>query len=139
MTDAAMTNEEVRALIERLRDDDYCDAEPEEAADALTALLDENARLQAEMDHVKQVEFPAKIDKVCAAWMKRAEAAESALATVRRDTLEQAAKACDGMVDWPLEKHPAATASGPLYVLGIHRGLVNATNAIRALAEQPKE
>lgn len=71
MTDTAMTNEEVRALIERLRDDDYCDAEPEEAADALTALLaralaaesalatvrQENEQLQYELDHYDDPEI----------------------------------------------------------------------------------
>lgn len=47
---------------------------------------------------------------------------------------ERCAKEVDAMVDWPLERHPAATITDSyVYLLGIRRGLVNATNSIRAL------
>lgn len=46
---------------------------------------------------------------------------------------EQDASVCDEMTDWPLDKHPAATIDSNEYLIGIQRGLINATNAIRAL------
>ena len=96
-----MTNEEVRALIERLPE--YASWHVlREAADALTALL------------------------------ARAEAAESALATVRRDTLEEAAKVCEN------EKVDAmSTGAEPDYAYNV--ACDHCQLAIRALAEQPKE
>jgi len=45
---------------------------------------------------------------------------------------EACAKVCDEMADWPLERHPATTLKSFDYQTGIVRGLVNATNAIRA-------
>jgi hypothetical protein len=50
--------------------------------------------------------------------------------------VELCARKCDEMVDWPLEQHPAATITdNPSYLIGIRRGLVNATNAIRAIPQ----
>lgn len=99
-----MTNEEVRALIERLRAWEEWQHRilRAQAADALTALL------------------------------ARAEAAESALATVRRDTLEEAAKECDKF-------NPTHSAIGPLHGMGWTEAAKHLASTIRALAEQPKE
>ena len=69
---------------------------------------------------------------------ERAERAEAERTAAVAETIERCAKVCDDMVDWPLENHPAATITKPqhratIYLAGIRRGLVNATNAIRAL------
>ena len=40
--------------------------------------------LQAELHNVKAVEFPARVDKVCEDWRKRAEKAEAQIETLRQ-------------------------------------------------------
>jgi hypothetical protein len=50
-----------------------------------------------------------------------------------RAALEAAIRACDEMIDWPLDKIPGATIDSNQYHIGIGRGLVNATWAIRKL------
>lgn len=55
---------------------------------------------------------------------------------IREIVGEECVKKVDEMVDWPLEQHPCATITdSPQYLAGIRRGLVNATNAIRALTK----
>ena len=48
---------------------------------------------------------------------------------------EACAKACDAMVDWPIERIPGATGIGSQYAIGVQRGLVAAVNAIRARSQ----
>ena len=47
--------------------------------------------MQAERDHIKEVEFPRRIDIVCKTWRDRADKAEAALAALRaeRDALRK--------------------------------------------------
>jgi hypothetical protein len=76
--------------------------------------------------------------------IQSAETAERELAAAREATTraveaerEACAKLCDEMVDWPLTRIPSANPNGSSeYQLGIERGLITATNAIRARAAE---
>ena len=58
-----------------------------------------------------------------------AELVEQRAAAIER---EACAKLCDEMADWPFERHASTTVDTHDYQIGIVRGLINATNAIRA-------
>ena len=60
----------------------------DQCADALAALTARVQELERDIDHIKQVEFPARIDKVTATFKdraKRAEAERDALRAVLQD------------------------------------------------------
>ena len=58
----------------------------DEAADKIDALEEENARLKAECDDIKQVQFPRKLEAVAVGWKKKL-AASQAYAEQLREAL----------------------------------------------------
>jgi len=48
-------------------------------------LTEQIEALQAELHNVKAVEFPARVDKVCEDWRKRAEKAEAQIEALQRE------------------------------------------------------
>lgn len=116
MTDTAMTNEEVRALIERL-------------AALETGLLD-HVQAAGRMDswEYSMAETMHRAADALTTLLARAEAAESALATVRRG-LREIANYADNTIQ------TASRDLGDWIDDVAHIGLI----AIGSLAEQPKE
>lgn len=82
---------------------------------------------RAETWHRERCDTAQEIARLTAKLAQRDEAGA-------RDEREACAQVCNAMVDLPLSEIPAATAFGRLYEAGIRRGLVAATNAIRARA-----
>src|SRR5690606_22825000 len=77
---------------------------------AIQALVRERAEAKRELEHIKTVEFPRRVEKVAGDWQAlraRAEAAEKALEEARADTerLRKLVRDADGHISWCRHRH----------------------------------
>lgn len=106
-----------------------------EARDDVAAQLDNYQQLLPYKQHRYDAQ-KITLDSIDEALAKTA---PQCLQEFQNEVIERCAKVCDEMVDWPLAKHPCATINSNEYLIGIRRGLVNATNSIRALKGKQNE